>query len=140
MQTCQECTFWSELGVIDILAQTIDISNSERKDLQNYLNGSLTMAYSSKITKLYDYKDASSWWINKLGSEYTYPYPTKYYTAAPDPWPNEESNNHKQVIVYYSWANDGTRQLKEMNSQGYPGHSEDEKSITFWEYDTWGLN
>ena len=33
---CQECTHWSGLGVIDILAQTINVSDAERRDLRNW--------------------------------------------------------------------------------------------------------
>ena len=33
---CQECTHWSGLGVIDILAETINIDDAERKDLRNW--------------------------------------------------------------------------------------------------------
>ena len=33
---CQECTLWSGLGVIDILAQTINISNARRRDLRSW--------------------------------------------------------------------------------------------------------
>ena len=33
---CQECTHWSGMGVIDILAQIINIDDAERKDLRNW--------------------------------------------------------------------------------------------------------
>ncbi len=33
---CQECTHWSGLGVIDILAGILDIDDNDRKDLRNW--------------------------------------------------------------------------------------------------------
>ena len=33
---CQECTLWSGLGVIDILAGILDIDENDRKDLRNW--------------------------------------------------------------------------------------------------------
>ena len=33
---CQECTRWSGLGVIDILAGVLDISDDDRKDLRSW--------------------------------------------------------------------------------------------------------
>ena len=103
--------------------------------LLSYLEGSHAITNLTKLTHLYDYSDVSSWWINKLAREYTRPSPTSYFTAAPGPRPNEESNNRKQVIVDYSWANDGSRLLKETITQS---NVADEKSITSREYDNWG--
>jgi hypothetical protein len=36
---CQECTRWSGLGVIDILAGTLDISDDDRRDLRGGTSG-----------------------------------------------------------------------------------------------------
>lgn len=33
---CQECTGWSGLGVIDLLAETLDITQSERRELRSW--------------------------------------------------------------------------------------------------------
>jgi hypothetical protein len=33
---CQECTKWSGLGAIDILAKVLDVSNDDRSDLRNW--------------------------------------------------------------------------------------------------------
>ncbi len=33
---CQECTRWSGLGAIDILAGVLDISDDDRKDLRSW--------------------------------------------------------------------------------------------------------
>ena len=33
---CQETTHWSGLGVIDILAATLDITDSQRRDLRSW--------------------------------------------------------------------------------------------------------
>ena len=100
-----------------------------------YIEGSHAITNLTKLTYLYDYSDVSSWWINKLDREYTRPSPTSYFTVAPGPRPNEQSNNRKQVIVDYRWTTDGTRRLKETITQS---HLAAQKSIKTWEYDGWG--
>ena len=103
--------------------------------LYTYIDGKHSMTHPTKSVDLFDYSEASSWWINKRIRSYSQPRPTRYYSWTPGPEPNEESNSHKQVIVEYNWATDGSRQLKQTITQS---NVTDEKSIKTLEYDSWG--
>ena len=118
-------------------ADSIQYGNPTRvfTGFYTFFDGIHVITNATELHYRYDYSDADSWWINKIDRLITRHRPTLYTDSAPGPKPNTESNNQKQIMVNYTWYADGSRQMQEEITQNTIS---DEKSVTNWEYDSWG--